>query len=625
MTRAAAALLAVVLLQAHALAQDDADVPIAAGDEVIAEEEVIEVWGERPNKPFDRDTELRLTGDELIERGVTDLADALDFVPELHVRELGRGGVQADIRGARKGAVKILIDGIPVDEPYYGTFDLSSIPVTDIEQIRVSMSPSSPIDGAGGPGGVIEVHTRDAVGGRMLRARGQGSGLNAADVSATTRASLGAGWAVRGSASGTFSARDYDVTMPDGSQRSLDEDRRAAIGALRFEWRRHEVARVVIDASAQHRSFVPPPGDDGSLDVLVIDGETTARLGAAADLDRDGYRLHGRAYTQILDRDSTYFADATLSDEQRGEHITGNRSGAALLLNRPHTRTLHVVAAATVDTEAADVEDSGGAVTGSGRSTVVELAAGAQYQDGPFRVDAAGGLAAPIGVGEDPWPEAKLTLAYTPATPLTIEAIGARKGRVPTLRERYRTDIGNDELDPEIANFGEVAAEMRPAKWLTARVGSFIRDTDGMIRFDGDRMELVNVDDLTVRGFDAVVTATPGRINGGASWSFQDAFSPRFGTDALDFLPQHRASVWLGGAVVAGAGVRARVRYEGSQLDRGATLAAHSTLDLSAYARIGHLFGTIRLDNATGERYEQRGGVAAPGRVLALSLQGDWD
>ena len=32
----------------------------------------------------------------------------------------------------------------------------------------------SPIDGAGGPGGVIEVHTRDAVGASMLRARGQG-------------------------------------------------------------------------------------------------------------------------------------------------------------------------------------------------------------------------------------------------------------------------------------------------------------------------------------------------------------------------------------------------------------------------------------------------------------------
>ena len=40
--------------------------------------------------------------------------------------------MQADLRGARKGAVKVIIDGIPVDEPYYGTFDLSSIPVTDI-------------------------------------------------------------------------------------------------------------------------------------------------------------------------------------------------------------------------------------------------------------------------------------------------------------------------------------------------------------------------------------------------------------------------------------------------------------------------------------------------------------
>src|SRR5213075_2198937 len=97
------------------------------------------------------------------ERGATDLATALALIPEITVRDAGRGGFNIDIRGGRKGAVSILVDGVSVTDPYYGTFDVSTIPITDIVQIRVSTTPKSPIDGIGGPGVVIEVITRDAI------------------------------------------------------------------------------------------------------------------------------------------------------------------------------------------------------------------------------------------------------------------------------------------------------------------------------------------------------------------------------------------------------------------------------------------------------------------------------
>ena len=55
------------------------------------------------------------------------------------VRDGGRGGFNVDVRGARKGAVSVLVDGVSVTDPYYGTFDVSTIPITDIVQIRVSI------------------------------------------------------------------------------------------------------------------------------------------------------------------------------------------------------------------------------------------------------------------------------------------------------------------------------------------------------------------------------------------------------------------------------------------------------------------------------------------------------
>ena len=89
------------------------------------EGETIEIWDERPDKPFDRDTEVRLTGEELAQRGATDLASALALLPDVSVRDAGRGGFNVDIRGARKGAVRVLVDGVSVTDPYYGTFDVA--------------------------------------------------------------------------------------------------------------------------------------------------------------------------------------------------------------------------------------------------------------------------------------------------------------------------------------------------------------------------------------------------------------------------------------------------------------------------------------------------------------------
>src|SRR5688572_26831078 len=58
----------------------------------LAEGEAIEIYDERPDKPFDRDTEVRLTGEELIARGAVDLATALELLPDVSVRDAGRGG-----------------------------------------------------------------------------------------------------------------------------------------------------------------------------------------------------------------------------------------------------------------------------------------------------------------------------------------------------------------------------------------------------------------------------------------------------------------------------------------------------------------------------------------------------
>jgi outer membrane cobalamin receptor len=589
----------------------------------VDESEIIEVYAEREQKPFDRDTRLVLSGRDLAARGVTDLAEALEQIPELYVRQLGRGGIQVNIRGARKAAVKVLIDGVPVDEVFYGTYDVSSIPVTDIAQIRVSMSPASPIDGVGGPGGVIEIHTIDAAGPRLLAVRANASSLPSADLAATARSELGGGFSMRGSATASLGLRAFEVAGPDGME-EVDEDRSAYTAALRAEYRRDADTRIVFDAFTQERSMVVPPGEDGDEDIIAVDGESSTRFGAAADLARSGWRFQGRGYAQLLDRRSTRHGAPAMSEPGRPERLTGTRAGVGLLANKPLLGRLHLLGSATLDTESGELEAVG--VTTEGQMTIAAAAAGAQLDLAPFRIRGSVGAAVPIDDGTSPWPEAKLAVSYRPVDALELEAVVARKGRLPTLRERFRPDVGNSDLDPEIANFVEVSSTLRPIERLELKSTAYVRDTDGMIRFDGDRASLINVDDLTLRGVDLSITATPHHLlRLGGAYSYTDSYSPTFGLDSLDFLPHHRIEGWIG--VNAGpVKGRLRLRHLSEQIDQTTIIDARTIADASVFATItSALEASLRLDNLGGQRYVlRRGGLIAPGRVVMLSLHSTW-
>ena len=625
-----AAIAAIALAAAHAAAQPRPDdggqwIQLDNGEWIrIDESEIIEVFAEREQKPFERDTRLELTGRELAARGITNLAEALEQIPALFVRELGRGGVQVNIRGARKAAVKVLIDGVPVDEVFYGTYDISSIPVTDIAQIRVSMSPASPIDGVGGPGGVIEVHTIDAAGPRLLNLRATASSLPSADVAATGRSELGGGFSMRGSITARLGLRAFEVAGDSGME-EVDEDRSAYTGAVRAEYRRDEDTRIVFDLFSQERQMVVPPGEDGVEDIIAIDGESSTRFGASADLSRRGWRFQGRTYAQLLDRRSTRHSDPAMDEPGRAEDLRGTRAGLGLLANRPVFGKVHLLASATIDTESGELE-SDTAVT-SGQSTMAATAAGAQVDLGRVRIHGSVGLAAPLERGgASPWPEAKLTVRYRPDPALELEATAARKGRLPTLRERFRPDIGNPDLAPEIASFVEVASTLRPVDGLELRSAAYVRDTDGLIRFDGERSTLINVDDLVLRGVDVAITATPHRLlRLGAAYSFTDSYSPTFGHDSLDFLPHHRIEGWTG-VVTRRVRGRLRLRYVSEQIDQTTIIDARTIADASVFGRISRaLEASLRIDNLGGDRYLlRRGGLMAPGRVVMLSVHSTW-
>jgi len=65
------------------------------------------------------------------------------------------------IRGFRKSAVKIMINGRPINNGYFGNVDISKLSVMGIKEIHMIKGPASPLYGSGGMGGVVNIITTE--------------------------------------------------------------------------------------------------------------------------------------------------------------------------------------------------------------------------------------------------------------------------------------------------------------------------------------------------------------------------------------------------------------------------------------------------------------------------------
>jgi outer membrane receptor protein involved in Fe transport len=620
--------LLLLLASAPAVADDDTSTTASTTDQELlemAQQETIEIYDERPDKPFDRDTEVRLTGEELAARGAVDLGSALALLPDVSVREAGRGGVNIDIRGARKGAVSILIDGVLVSDPYYGTFDVSTIPITDIVQIRVATTPQSPIDGPGGPGGVIEVLTRDAIGPQLVVARVTGDSLPSFGMTGSARVALARHLALRVSGSGLAGARDLE--LPGNA--AVGEGRRAATGAARLEYRRGS-RRVAVDGFLDDRHYVAPPSDVMLSTILMIDRETSTRGTIKADDKIGTLQLQAEGFAHYLHRRSLYFLDPALVNETQFEDLTATRVGGSLLATQPIAKEFRWAAAMAIDHERASVESANEPSIGD--VTMLEPAADVQYEHRRFRGDLAAGVAIPVGVGADPWPEAKLVGKYRPVQQLELTATAGHKGRLPSLRERFDAATGNPALGPEKAWHAELRAVAQPDEGIRAEVAPFYRHTTGTARVSIDTGMLENLGKLDVYGLDVSGRyAITSALTAGAGYEYVKAraFDPASDmttADPLDRLPHHRAEGWVQGAPLPWLVALARVRYTGRAIDKAQPTEAYTLVEASLSAQLTKAYlGVLRIDDAFDVRPETRAGYHAPGRVVSIVLQGSWE
>ncbi len=121
----------------------------------------------------------------------TNVAETLRYVPGLQVvRSGGPGGVTAVfIRGANSQQTKVLLDGIPINDPSNASrsFDFSNMNIDNVERIEVVRGPQSTLYGSDAMGGVINIITRKGEGPMKVTAAALGGSYGTARPSLSVR------------------------------------------------------------------------------------------------------------------------------------------------------------------------------------------------------------------------------------------------------------------------------------------------------------------------------------------------------------------------------------------------------------------------------------------------------
>lgn len=102
--------------------------------------------------------------------------DALRQVPGLVLAQSGSPGKVTSVflRGAGSSQVLVMLDGVPLNSPYFGGINFEDLTTDNIERIEVIKGPQSPLYGSDSIGGVIQIFTRRGSGPAQIHAGFEG-------------------------------------------------------------------------------------------------------------------------------------------------------------------------------------------------------------------------------------------------------------------------------------------------------------------------------------------------------------------------------------------------------------------------------------------------------------------
>jgi vitamin B12 transporter len=585
---------------------------------------------------------------ELQARGVTSVAEALRTVAGLSVVPTGPAGAATSVfmRGGNSNFVKVLVDGIPVNEAG-GGMDWASLRLTNVDRIEIVRGPSSVLYGSDAVAGVVQIFTNAASRSRgtvQVRAGGYGT--------AEGRMEAAGGELVRWSVGASHLASDGLYEFNNG-YRSNEASARIA-GPLPAGFLGSATARMTDSryryptvGSGQPTDSNAFTGDDLRLAGVQLSRSLAQRLDLAV---RGSLRRLERTSSDAPDSpgDSLGFyssSDAT-SDRQQLEILLTSRFSGGEATGGLERTWQHEVSdgrsrfasfpPATTHFDERRAINSAFAQFALSHGAAVRATLGGRLDDneryGTFGT----------------W---RAHLSVMPLPALTLRASAGTAFREPSFSETFSTAFtnGNPALEPEQTRSAEVSVVARPNDWARLAVSAFDQRFENLIQyvsrsFGSTEPNYENLAAARARGVELEAEAAAGAWFTSASFTHLHTRVTNAGTGAggtfvfgerLLRRPARSASLTAGYRAQHTIAVTAS--HTGERTDRDFSAFPARPVILAEYTRIdvaGSLAlpavgksrpnVTIRVENVTDVDYQNVFGFRTPGRFLLAGLRLDW-
>jgi iron complex outermembrane receptor protein/outer membrane receptor for ferrienterochelin and colicins len=611
---------------------------------------------------------------DMRETGAQTVDQALEFLPGVYIEEGGKSTKHVNIRGFTESELKVLVDGIPANETYFRTIDLSQYPVAGVSEIKVVKGIPSVLYGANSMGGVVNIVTKKgeeepSASGEVLVADystlhsavsggGQLSNLN---VFVTYVYQSSDGYPL----SDDFDADDANVGKDspyheDGGVRdNSDYIKRALTGKagvesdsgrvyLSFDWHDNEQGIPVeynrywryTEWKQWHLNLV---GEQQAGDLLLkARAYYFSHDDTVTDDAQQTIAAGGRSWFDASTYDD-YSAGGMLRADWTVRENLALRSALQYQFEQNRQRELNpkggngkILVAGWTDDAVYETETWDAALEAEGRFGRFTILAGVSYD--LYRPLRSTGLA-PGDDADALNPQAGLRCALTDEADVYVSV--GRKTRFPHMKELYSQHAGgNPDLDPEYSDSVDAGFELalpnRP--WQPAlRVAVFYNDVHDMIlsvdTADGEsRYE--NIGRATTQGAELTVQVVPVEelelsVNGTLLDAWDEEQDRR-----LQQLPRTSLKARAAWHPFAGSAVFTQARYAHGAVqylfDRGS--GSEYTRDLPDYVvwdagieqeLLKHAALIVRVDNLLDENYDLGDGPM-PGRRLWAGLKVSW-
>ncbi|MGD9810662.1 MAG: TonB-dependent receptor [Sphingobium sp.] len=537
----------------------------------------------------------------------------------------------------------VLLDGVPMGDPFFGYIPYAAFAPETLSGIRVTRGGGNGAFGAGAVAGTIEMAsaTRDDL--AHFSASAFYGSRNATSLSVTAAPDVGAGYV---SLSGSWDRGDGFFTTPA-------DQRAPASATARYEsWSASARAVAPLGDAMEIQARALIYRDDRTLRFRGADSHSEAQDASIRLLSRGAWQVDALAYVQVRN-----FSNIVISSSSFRKALDQNDTPALGLGGkvelRPPVGGDHLLRiGADIRRASGDMHETAyNAGSSLNPVTARRHASGRQLTAGFFIEDdwTLGNVIVTGGARADRWtitdgrfqslsPTGIVTadtsypdrsgwegsfragLLWHAGAALSLRTAAYTGFRLPTLNELYRgfvvfpiTYQANENLRPERLKGAEAGFDFRPAKGIDLGATVFVNRLDNAIAnvtIGTNLRQRQNVDAVLSRGVELTASGKTGPWALSASYTLAHSEVEASGTPLDGQWPQqsprHSGSATVSFSSVAGPSVGATLRYAGKQYedDLGMDVLPDAwTVD--AFARIPLLRGlsiVARGENLTDSR-----------------------